>query len=196
MNPKVDIYNKFIDVKYNKINIFDLYKNVFGYKGLPFPGVIYKPIKVKIANNEKLLTGMLGVPVVLPIVINNVKLKTEPIITVTGANYIVKTKVAGLDGSVKERISADDYIVSIQGVLVNQDSEDLPEAEMDQIIKLCKLKKSLPVTNRLLQMFGINNIAIERYSFPAVPGQQTMQAYKIDAISDNPVELELREDLL
>ena len=196
MNPKVDIYNKVSYVKYNGINILDLYNKVFGYKGLPFPGAAYKPIGVKISDEERLLTDMLGVPVVLPLVINGIKLKTEPIITVTGANYIVKTKVAGLDGTVKERISADDYIISIQGILINQDSEDLPESEMKQIIKLCKFKESLPVTNRLLQMFGIDNIAIERYSFPAVPGQQAMQAYKIDAISDNPVELELREDLL
>ena len=125
----------------------------------------------------------------LPCVIDNVRLPNEPLISIKGNKRIIKTAVPGLQGTIKEHIQLGDYKITIKGIAVNDEEDDLPQAEIRDIRELCEKLGSLKITNRLLSYFNINHITITDFDFPAVEGMQNAQLYVINALSDKPIDL-------
>lgn len=184
------------------INLIQLYQQVFGYTGIPVP----RPINTNVFLQEETghighlewgaqysdLSGSLGTPLFMPCKLDNLWLPNEPMITVSGQNTIVKTVLTGVKGSVKELINTDDYTIKIQGVIVNENSNDLPEDSIRAIRSICEKRESVAINNRLLTLFDIHLVAIESFSFPSIEGQQDAQAYEITCISDWPLDLILK----
>ena len=102
-------------------------------------------------------------------------------------NQVVKTDIAGLNGSIKEFISGGDNDVTITGVFNNTRGV----APLDFITNLNKMFSapvSIPVTNYFLNANNIYYIVVmPGTSLPQQTGQYSTQVFTIKAISDNPI---------
>jgi len=125
----------------------------------------------------------------LPCKIDGIALPNEPLISIKGNKRIIKTAVPGLAGTVKEHIQLGDYKITIKGIAVNEDEDDLPQTEIREIRELCEKLGSLKIKNRLLTYFNIEHITITDFDFPGVEGMQNAQLYVINALSDKPIDL-------
>ena len=141
------------------------------------------------------MKSIFGTPLFMPCKIDDFWLPNEPLITLNGGKRIVKTVVAGLKGTVKEEIATKDYLITIRGIVVNNDTNDYPEDEVGKLRTLCEKQGSHTVVNKLFRIFGIDEMAIENYNIFGIAGHQSQQAYQIDALSDRPVELVIKEGL-
>jgi len=191
-----------------QLSINQLYVQVWGYWGPPQPKFETNPVvpepekagdmKVISANDESDQYDMksaLGTPIRMPVKLGDYWLPNEPLVTLTGGKNIVKTVVTGLKGTVKEEISTNDYLVVIKGIIVNEDSDDFPEKDVAKLKEICEAEGSHDVVSKLFRIFGIEQLSIESWQIIGIAGEQSQQAYQINAWSDRPVELILREGL-
>ena len=184
-------------------NIIELYQRVFGYTGIPVLGRIDTGIilnedttdDVTIPNEAQFSdrNSAFGTPLFMPTKLGDLWLPNEPMITISGHNSIVKTYLTGIKGSVKESINTGDYSVRIQAIIVNEESDDLPDDIIRQIRTMCEKRESVEIDNRLLTLFDIHQVAIEDFNFPGIEGYQNCQAYELQCISDWPLELVLKD---
>jgi Domain of unknown function (DUF6046) len=137
----------------------------------------------------------LGTPRFFAIQLAETMLPNEPLITVGGAKNIVKTVVAGGDGTVKEMIGADDWRIKIQGYAIREGDrtqavantlvpEDYPEEWLRKLVSLYKRHHHLKVECHYLSYFNIRSLVIENIDFPPVAGASDFFAYEITALSD------------
>lgn len=103
---------------------------------------------------------------------------------------IVKTKIQGVNGSVKEYISQDDYQIKIRGALVDPSGQRYPEEQVLQLVEYCEVPESVRIYSRFLNdNFNIQYLSIENVNFPQVEGTENVQLFEITAVSDDPIEL-------
>ena len=180
------------------IDINELHFNVFGYVAPPFPTELkqigeqrdYEALK---QSNEALkglrkdFTGReMRMPLTLTAGEKKVKFKTEPMLSVKGANKIVRRypNRSQTGGSIKERWSSDDYSITIKGILLDHEKDEYPTAQMEALRAVCEYKGALEVTeNPMCRVFGIERLVIKDYAFPYTPGWHA-QGYHINAWSD------------
>ncbi|MCX6232438.1 MAG: DUF6046 domain-containing protein [Bacteroidetes bacterium] len=180
-------------------NIITLYKRAFGFVGGKFPPI---DVNVKVAEAAKMDAVksyqsdlFIGSPFFLPLKIGDLWLPVEPMISLTSSKQIVKTQMTGLKGSIKEEISTDDWSISIRGIIINNTDDNYPFADVAQLRQICETLGSYKVVNKLLAIFDIHEIVIDNYAFDGEEGAQSYQAYTINALSDRPVELILKEGI-
>lgn len=176
------------------INIIELYNSVFSYKGLPFPIQPNTINRVEIPGGSMpgILQSTVEGPYFMPIKIDGWQLPNEPLVGLSLSKKIERTFINGRQGTVKELISNDDYIIQIKGICVNEDSDDYPEDQVSRLREICEKSESLSVTCELLRIHNISNIVINNYKIPADAGAQSYQKYTIEAFSDNILELVLK----
>lgn len=120
----------------------------------------------------------------------------EPLISISGGNEIIKTKVSRISdangntssGTIKQRIVPKDYEITITGVLIGKKLKGKPEdcypkEQLKTLLNFLKATKEVYVFCPILELLGINKIAIEDFSFPFTKGEN-VQAYEIKAFSD------------
>jgi hypothetical protein len=91
---------------------------------------------------------------------------------------------------VKEYISKGDYQITIRGALVSPSSLRYPEEEVAQLKEYLEAETAIGVASRFLDdVFNIQTIVIESFSFPQMEGTQNVQLFEISAVSDDPIEL-------
>ncbi len=109
---------------------------------------------------------------------------------VTIVKQIVKTKIQGVNGSVKEYISQDDYEITLRGALVDESGQRYPEEQVLQLVEYAEVPESVRIYSRFLNdNFNIQYLAIESVNFPQVEGTENVQLFEIKAVSDDPIEL-------
>lgn len=111
----------------------------------------------------------------------------EPLVSVSGANNIVRRYVAKSKrrGSIKELWSQDDYTITIGGVL----TVDSQFCELKDMIECCAAEESIRMICPYTQeAFGITHIAIESYDFPFTKGTENYQ-FTIKGYSDEAYSL-------
>lgn len=112
------------------------------------------------------------------------------LIEVQQSKEIVNTVVQGLNGSVKEYITDNDYDVVIKGIISGQNPNQYPKQEVENLISILKSPTSIAVNNtRFLQLFSIFNLVVWTYSLPQVEGLSNIQPFEIRCLSDTPIEL-------
>lgn len=112
------------------------------------------------------------------------------LIDVSQQKQIIKTDIQGVRGTVKEYISMGDYQVTIRGALVSQSSVLYPTVEVQQLREYLEAEVSIGIASRFLDdIFDIQNLVIENFSFPQKEGFQNTQFFEISAVSDDPIEL-------
>tara|TARA_R100001015_G_C4631194_1_gene193509 strand:- start:396 stop:1025 length:630 start_codon:yes stop_codon:yes gene_type:complete len=113
---------------------------------------------------------------------------------VTITKQIITTNIQGVNGSVKEYISQNDYEITIRGALVDESGQRYPEEEVLQLVEYCEVPDSIKIYSRFLNdNFNIQYLTIQSVSLPQVEGTENVQLFEIKAISDNPIELTINE---
>lgn len=116
-----------------------------------------------------------------------------PLFDISGSNTIIKTPTVGKKkGTVKEYIAEDDYRITIRGFLINYDSQEYPEQQLQDLMAVINSKVAIGISSQVFSLLDIHNIVIEDWRFPAVEGYQNMQPFELDCSSDETAELEIR----
>lgn len=170
----------------NEFDLKQLTANVFGYENLPFPllGVGNPLPDVSNIGASILGTNHLGIPYFMDVVIDDVILPNEPLITFSKQKLIIETAVEGVEGTVKEFISASDYRIKIQGVCMLPKAKEYPREQVENITALFDKNQALNFSNRLAAIFGISQIVLKSITWGKMQGQPYSQSYSIDAVSD------------
>lgn len=149
-------------------------------------------------------TGLLGLPAFLQVNFHAAKNPAtadyanglallDPIVTVGQQMNVVKTAITGRRGTVKEYIGQDDYAVTIRAILAtdpgapNRFAYPLPEVKA--LRALVELGVALPVSGFLLDTYGISSLVVVNVRYESLPGFTNLQAYEIECLSDDPIEL-------
>ena len=176
----------------NEFTIRQLVATAHGYVGLPFPQLgleNYNPFpKVERLGKAIFSRNKLGKPLFMDVIIDGVQMPNETLITITTRKLIEETVLVGNDhrGTVKEFISAGDYMIKIQGVCIDPDNpKEYPEEQVESIIALCEKHQALDFDNDFARLFNINRIVIKDYGFGDMKGKPYSQSYYINAVSDD-----------
>jgi hypothetical protein len=113
------------------------------------------------------------------------------VITVQLMKNVVRTPIPGQDGTVKEFISNDDYTIQIMGRITSPYPEVFPEEDVTLLRQFCKANQEIAVLSRFLAIFQINNIVVMDARISQVPGTLNTVDFEIQAVSDEPYEIEL-----
>ena len=121
----------------------------------------------------------------------------EPLISMSLAKTIVETATVGKErkGTVKEYINTEDYVLNIRGVCVNPDYPDeYPTEQVQELQRLFEINDSVEVMNNLfLELFGIKNLVLKNIEWNEMAGQQGLQVYTVNAVSDSDFYADLAE---
>jgi len=112
------------------------------------------------------------------------------IVDVTQVKNIVKTQIAGMDGSVLEYINQGDYEITIRGFF----DTFLPDLAPNQRTRLlnyyCSAPVSLNIVNDFLNnVIKINKIVPQNLNIFQRQGVRNIQYFQISAISDNDFKI-------
>lgn len=103
---------------------------------------------------------------------------------------IVRTVIAGTNGSVKEFMSEGDFIINLKGVIVGDVANQRPDVILvDKLIQYLKAPLALPVYCTFLNEFNINSVVIESYKYGQREGARNVIDIEINMLSDSPIEL-------
>ena len=103
---------------------------------------------------------------------------------------IVKEKIQGRDGTVKEYISNGDYVISCQGVLSNKDNT-LPEDQARALNEIFNVPQSVQIVSLFLNnVFEIFDVVIESPTVAISEGKRNSIPFSFTAISDVPITFE------
>lgn len=130
----------------------------------------------------------------MPVTLGGVEL-WNPIIRITARKTVVETPMVEQEGSVKEIISLDDYIINIRGIIKTADGT-WPNDEIAALAELWKRKEAIPIFNAKTAHFlnGNENVVITNLTIPESPGKTESEAYEIECVSDIAFSLELDEN--
>ena len=121
----------------------------------------------------------------------------EPLISMSIAKTIVETATVGKErkGTVKEYINTEDYVLNIRGVCVNPDYPDeYPTEQVQELQRFFEINDSVEVENNLfLELFGIKNLVLKNIEWNEMAGQQGLQVYTVNAVSDSDFYADLAE---
>ena len=106
---------------------------------------------------------------------------------------IIETNVQGKDESIKEYIGKSSYEINIKGIICGANGA-YPQMQVDNLIGFLDLPYSLPINSPYLNdRFNIYEIVIFDYELGQEPGSQSYQTFNIQAKSDKPVILQLKQ---
>lgn len=156
-------------------------------------------------RDRSLYKSALGTPVIIDVAFKSVSytdflankiittdaIKLQTVLcTISRPTSIVKTQIQGKAGSVKEYISKDDYAITINGIIPGLNGQ-YPQSEVTSLHGMLEAPVSIPVVSRFLNGLGIFNIVVEDYSMPQTAGGISKQEFTINAVSDEPLELQI-----
>lgn len=157
-------------------------------------------------RDPELYKSALGTPVVIDLTFQSVtytdfvqnrqvttdRVRLETVLcTVSRPTIIIKTQIQGRNGTVKEYISKDDYQITINGIIPGENGQ-YPEDGALAVQRMAEAPVPIPVVSRFLNGMGIYNIVVTDYSMPQVAGGISRQDFTINAISDEPLELQIQ----
>lgn len=191
------------------INPVELTRQIFGIRGYVLsPKGQNKPIEYPgdiptIEVAEATATSALGTPIYDPVeflggtvpgtneVYDGLQLLDAPLIDITLAKDVVKTKMQGRDGTVKEFMQLNDYVINIRGIFASFNSFDPPYEEIEALNNLHRLPVALDVESKLLNKLGINSLVTTTLKFVPTPRFENIKAYRLTCVSDEAVQLTL-----
>jgi len=109
-------------------------------------------------------------------------------VEVTQSRNIIQTPVQGLDGTIKEFISAGDNQIKIRATIVGDAPDFYPGAEVQSIKETLDVKTPINIISTILnKYFNISSVVVTDYSFsqPEV-GMRNVQSVEISAVTDDP----------
>jgi hypothetical protein len=152
--------------------------------GAPIVGLLGRPVQMSIEFGDVEYQGRKY---------NGIKL-LDPIMDITQETIITRTSIPGSvnKGTYKEYITNGDYSVSLQGLLVSN-TDEKPIQEIIAFNEYFNLPIALPVANSYLNALGIYYLVKVNKGFPNVNVISNCQPFRLDLISDEPIEVEVME---
>jgi hypothetical protein len=148
-----------------------------------------------ILNNGSI--GVFGVPVFSDIILDpkgdNVTI-VRSTIEVTRQNTIVATPLQGRNGTVKEYISAQDWVITVRGSIQTQDNEIYPVSDIRKLVKLLGNADKIEVNSEYLALFDIHTIVLESDNYPQGEAQQNVQNFELRFLSDEDISLIMQDN--
>lgn len=128
-------------------------------------------------------------PVVVP------KLNIDiALINVTKVIQVVKTNVAGANGTVKQYISLGDYQVSINGVFTSEVPDTRPEDVLRQLNLLTSCPTEVQVGSHFLSTFGITCVVFDgEQNFNMEESQRDVQRFTLNCLSETPFLIKVQQ---
>lgn len=205
--------NNDITVKKQQYNFryLELLRSSFGYQRLYLPHLrkTRKGDKAKfdalkfIEQKFETKSSALNTPIVAPLKIQIspkgeplefYTFPNEPIIKIRGSKKIVETDLDGDDGTFKQLYNLGDYLITIQGVAVNEnyDNENYPEDVMRNLRTVYELRHHLEVSHPILNLFNIKYISFYDFNDDIAPGSISMVPFQFECKSDKDYKLTLK----
>lgn len=176
------------------VDLLTLYQNMFGYVGLPFPlAPLSTRRRVAVPDSGEEIEVFSGTSFLQAVKIGDYEFALDALVSITGGKTVLKTQVSGLDGTVKEIISNNDYQIEIRGIIINEENDEYPEQEVASIRNMLEANVTQKIEGDIFKIFNINQMVVEKWSLPGEAGGQNYQAYQISGVSDRPVELTLMD---
>lgn len=108
------------------------------------------------------------------------------IIDVTVPNNIVKTEIAGQNGTIKEYINTGDAEITIRGFFSSPLPDRFPEINTRMLQSYLKAPLALKITNAFLNdVFGVTQIVVNSFNFFQQEGLRNVQYFIIDCSGDS-----------
>jgi hypothetical protein len=112
------------------------------------------------------------------------------LITVNQTKNIVKTAIAGQNGTVKEFMSEGDFVINLKGVIVGDTANQRPDiTTLNSLVAYLKAPLSLPVSCNFLNEWLISSVAVESYTVGQREGARNIIDVEINMLSDSVIEL-------
>jgi hypothetical protein len=116
------------------------------------------------------------------------------LIEVNQPKNIVKTSVAGRNGTVKEYVSDSDFEISITGMLVGRHANIPPDiVDKIQLTEILKAPVAVPISCNFLDMLNINSVVVTDYKFNQIEGTRNAIGVNISCVSDEPFEIKYND---
>ena len=115
---------------------------------------------------------------------------TEILMSIDQTKNIVKTALNGRPGTVKEYISKGDYMIKVDGVIVNQYPLQYPERTVKALKTFLDLEQSLEVAGQLLSIFNITDIVVDDYKIKDIQGTRNQVGFTLSLLSDTEFKIE------
>jgi hypothetical protein len=115
-----------------------------------------------------------------------------PLTEVNFSKRIVKTDVTDAESSVKQFIGFNDREITIRGFIINHNARAVPLEDIQVLNAICEINASLKVTSEYLNALNIHYLVIENFRLVEVEASITIQPFVIDAISDAPFILTIK----
>ena len=108
------------------------------------------------------------------------------LIDITQTKNIVKTAVAGRNGTVKEYISDGDYQINIKAQIVHNAPDTYPINEIKNLKKILNVNiKTLSVYSKIINNLGINECIVDSYTIAqSEAGMRNVQNVELNLLSD------------
>lgn len=111
------------------------------------------------------------------------------LITATQEKNIVRTKIQGRNGTIKEYVSDDDWNINIKGVLVGRDANKRPIDELKKLDSFRKSPLALDIISNFLDDIGVYSVVIMSITYEQREGMRNVYDFTINCYSDEPFEL-------
>lgn len=106
------------------------------------------------------------------------------LLEISNDRNIVKTPIAGLNGTIKEYMSDGDYSVTIRGSLVSKYSNMPPINELNDLRAITTHPLSLSVRSNFLDYFDITKLVIEKPTIKQRQGMRNVVDFELQCCSD------------
>ncbi|RQO66853.1 hypothetical protein DBR40_21615 [Pedobacter sp. KBW01] len=124
-----------------------------------------------------------------------ITLPNEPLVSISLQKTIVETATVGegRTGTVKEYICTEDFDIEIKGVCIGENGA-YPTEDVKAVKDLFLVNEALEVhENLFFELFDIKKIVLKSFKLDEMVGQEGVQKYSINAVSDIPFFAELSE---
>lgn len=112
------------------------------------------------------------------------------IVVANQAKNVIKTPISGRNGTVKEYISAGDFVVSVSGQIVS-DSNTYPELEVENFRSVMEANAALSIVSTFINdSLAVGNVVIENYNIRQIRGSRNSVEISFNAVSDVSRDLE------
>lgn len=107
---------------------------------------------------------------------------------------IVETPLVNRQGTVKEEISINDWVISVKGVIVSADG-DYPDEQVAELNEIYTLREALGIENArtALVLDQDEKVVIKSLKFTEIKGVRSAQAFEMEMVSDLPFELYMED---
>jgi len=116
------------------------------------------------------------------------------LIEVTKPKNIVKTMIAGRNGTVKEYMGDGDYQITIRGVLTSDLAFSAPQDLIRHFNDVTKSPIELKVESNFLSYLDIYTIVIEDSKITQREGARNIVDYELQCVSETPFEIKFEND--